>query len=252
MASINKSTRARLIDSSNKRELEIDAVITQNITDSLRITRFPVETGFSISDHSFKENKKVTLSCVVSESTLRAETKDVIITGTTQITTQSAREDDRDFITVLGNQLLNKIPDNIFTRGQLKQTTVLASDIVSDTNKISSVVSARSFIQDVFKTSSLVTLKTSTEEISQLVITAVNFQKKGPQLGVLNFTLTLEQIRIVGVETGTTFISQNLNPAIAAEAAEESNIGFLEKLTKKQDAGDGFLVAILKTAVGVE
>mgnify|MGYP006394369171 CR=1 FL=1 len=219
-----KITRTKLIDAVNNTELEIDAVITQTITDSLRVTRFPVESGFSISDHAFKENKRVTLSCTISEATLRERTKDTVIKGITQITGAEASEGGRSVISVLGNVLLNKVPDNIFTQGFLSQETVKVSDIENDPNKISSISSARSFIERVFNSSSLLTLRSTTEETSALIITAVSFEKKSPQKGVLNFTLTLEQIRVVG--TGTVLVSQNLKPEISQEGEEEIKSGF--------------------------
>ena len=185
--------------------LDIDAVITQTIVDSQTVSKFPVELGFSVSDHTFKQNKRITLTGVVSQATLKEDQQSVVISGLDQSIKEESDIPTRNVLTVLGNELRNKVPDNIFTRNTLNQKVVTRKDVTHDplaANK-DIITNATTFLEKLFNDSTLITLDTIQEDFGNLIITSLNFDKKKPEKGVLNFTMILEQIRVVETQNIT-------------------------------------------------
>lgn len=230
--------------------LDIDAVITQTIVDSQTVSKFPVELGFSVSDHTFKQNKRITLTGVVSQATLKEDQQSVVISGLDQSIKEESDIPTRNVLTVLGNELRNKVPDNIFTRNTLNQKVVTRKDVTHDplaANK-DIITNATTFLEKLFNDSTLITLDTIQEDFGNLIITSLNFDKKKPEKGVLNFTMILEQIRVV--ETQNITVDANLKPEVSEDAAGEKNSGSTGSVVKALTEGDTLFQGTLKAIVG--
>ncbi len=245
-----------LVDENGLRDsITIDALINQSIIDSKDVSKFPVESGFNVSDHAFTRNKKINLTGVISAATLRDGDDDVIITGFDTVTIEEALETDRSTLKVLGNELANKVPDNIFTRNKLTQKKVTVEDIESPatlSTKIATVETARKFLQSHFDKATFVTLDTEEEDIDDLIIVNLTFDKKKPEKNVLNFSMSLEQIRVVNNQR--TFIQKNIKPSDEKAAAEDSDTG--SNNTKKTNldsvSGEGgFALEGIKALAGL-
>tara|TARA_R110000803_G_scaffold13482_1_gene37860 strand:- start:9661 stop:10431 length:771 start_codon:yes stop_codon:yes gene_type:complete len=224
-------------DKDEQESLAIDAVISQTVVSSQKVSKFPVEKGFSISDNAFKNNKRINVTGVVSEATLQAGQDSVVISGLDQSILSASDIPNRSVIKVLGNELLNKVPDNIFTRNLLKQAVVTQSDVAhtSNPNQKDIISKARTFLEKVFSDSTLLVLDTVEEDFEDLVITTINFDKKRPQKGVLNFTLVMEELRFVNTQNAT--VAANLKPEVAEEGEEEVVLGTVEGKTVNSKGG---------------
>ncbi len=160
---------------------QVDGVISENYTSTVKLTNNPVETGVIISDHSYREPYVITIDGIITNSP-----------------------------TIL--QSTNRIPGSYqYTGGGLKGAALKAANSVTDIFTGNRIKDAWVGLVDLQNKRELVTLYTALATYKNMVLTSVT--TVNDQKNQLRVKMTFTEAIVVG-ETDSLISQNKLAPAV--------------------------------------
>ena len=190
----------------------IDATVEENHLLSSQVTQFPIEDGSTISDHIIKKPFKLTMNCIVSDNPINS-------TDLIQSSALGLSSNLFGGTAVLGAGIAAKIGGDLLAK---------------DRNKLSK--NAKEMLEGFQKDGILLTISTSLEVYSNMLIENIAIPRTPQTALSLTFSIVLIQVTIVSKELVTVDLS-TLDPEVEG-AADEVNQG-RQTATDVDGATDG-------------
>lgn len=209
----NKSRRVKLSASDGSADiLLIDVTNSENITFESEVPEHPVEEGPDVNDHIRLRPIMIELDCTISKTPL---TFDSDLAG--------ALKDPRGALTGFAGGVAANIGRKFGSKsGNLGAIGggFIGASLIKSAGDPAEV--ARRTLEKLWASRERFTIQTKFQSYENVVIKRLSFPRTRGMGGVVNFTMTLQQIRVV---TGESVAITKLSRSVAGKAAAKSKLG---------------------------